>query len=176
MEVDEIKSVRSHKADHLRKTLSIDPYGQRTQVSNKVAPILDNFEEGKTVQLAGRIMASRSHGKVLFADLQDLTGKIQLFIKLENPDSVLSQMAKSLDIGDIIYVEGTLFTTKTGQKSVRIAEEGRIVLLAKALMSLPEKWHGLKDVELRYRQRYVDLIVNANVREIFIKRSQIIKF
>jgi len=138
-----------------------------------VSETLKRFEEGKLAQLAGRMVAFRSHGKVAFADLQDQTGKIQLFLKMDDPSSRVTQVCKNLDIGDIIGVEGALFTTKTGQQSLRVS---RIECLAKSLLRLPEKWHGLKDVEIRYRQRYVDLIANPEVKEIFVKRSKIISF
>jgi lysyl-tRNA synthetase class 2 len=105
--------------------------------------------------------------------LEDQTGKIQIFIKVQEVTTNGFEVVQALDIGDIIGVKGTLFVTKTGQQSVRVAE---ITFLCKSLLSLPEKWHGLKDVEIRYRQRYVDLIVNKKVRDVFIKRSQMISY
>lgn len=167
MELDEIKRVRLEKLNNLRIE-GLDPYAGGFIPSYSIAQALENFNEGQEVALAGRIMANRSHGKVVFADIQDQTGKMQLFIKADALNIV-----KDLDIGDIIGVKGALFKTKTGQESVRVAE---IQVLCKSLMSLPEKWHGLKDVETRYRQRYVDLIVNKEVRDLFIKRSQIIRY
>ena len=118
-------------------------------------------------------MAHRSHGKGMFADLEDQSGKIQLFIKTQAVTTNGFEIVKALDIGDIIGVKGVLFVTKTGQQSVRVSE---ITFLSKSLLSLPEKWHGLKDVEIRYRQRYVDLIANKDVREVFIKRSKIVTY
>ncbi len=167
MELDEIKRVRLEKLQHLHAE-GLDPYAGGFIPSHSITQALENFSEGQEVALAGRIMANRSHGKVVFADIQDQTGKMQLFIKAD----ALS-IIKDLDIGDIIGVKGALFKTKTGQESVRVAE---VHVLCKSLMSLPEKWHGLKDVETRYRQRYVDLIVNKEVRDLFIKRSQIIRY
>ena len=166
MELDEIKRVRLEKLNNLRAE-GLDPYAGGFCPSHTVAQALGAFSEGQEVALAGRLIANRSHGKVVFADIQDQTGKMQLFIKADALNII-----KDLDIGDIIGVKGALFKTKTGQESVRVAE---IQVLCKSLMSLPEKWHGLKDVETRYRQRYVDLIVNKEVRDLFIKRSQIIR-
>ena len=118
-------------------------------------------------------MAQRSHGKVLFADIEDQTGKIQLFIKIKDPDAKITKIVKALDIGDILGIEGETFTTKMGQDSIRVTD---IEFLTKSMTTLPEKWHGLKDVEVRYRQRYVDLISNKDVKEVFVKRSKIITY
>jgi len=172
MEVDEIKEVRIKKLNQIRD-IGADPYGGKFDVSATIAATLENFELDKEVVLAGRMMAFRSHGKVSFADLRDQTGTIQLFIKPDASNESFVQIVKSLDIGDIIGVKGALFTTKTGQNSVRVAE---IIMLSKSLMTLPEKWHGLKDVEVRYRQRYVDLIANPDVKDVFIKRSRIVSY
>ena len=167
MEVEEIKRVRLDKIELLKKA-GMEAYGGKFVTSGTMVETLRLFEEEKKVVLAGRLIAIRSHGKVFFADLQDQSGKIQLFIKA---DVISQEMIKALDIGDIVGVKGTLFVTKMGEKSVRVAE---LTMLAKALMTLPEKWHGLKDVEIRYRQRYVDLIANKEVKELFIKRSRMI--
>ncbi len=172
MELDEIKRVRIEKHDQL-KAAGILPYGRKFEATDSVANTLAHFADGKEVKLAGRMIANRSHGKVTFADLQDQTGKIQLFIKIDDPESKITKICKNLDIGDILGVSGTLFITKTGQQSVRVSD---IEFLAKSLMTLPEKWHGLKDVETRYRQRYVDLIANPEVRDVFMKRSKITSF
>jgi lysyl-tRNA synthetase class 2 len=170
MEVNEIRQVRLDKLKTLVER-NINPYGGKFDISASTAVTLEQFAEGKEVVLAGRLTGSRSHGKVIFGDLQDQTGKIQLFIKLEDPNSELAKTFHAIDIGDIIGVKGVLFTTKTQQKSVRVSD---VTMLSKSLMTLPEKWHGLKDVEVRYRQRYVDLIANTEVREIFIRRSKIV--
>lgn len=168
MEVNEIRQLRLDKSKNLT-----NPYGSKFEFTGNTFTTLANFEEGKEVALAGRLISNRGHGKVNFADLQDQSGKIQLFIKLEDPTNQLYKTFHALDIGDIIGVKGTLFTTKTQQKSVRVSD---IVCLSKSLLTLPEKWHGLKDVELRYRERYVDLIANPEVKETFIKRSKIVSF
>ena len=172
MEVEEIRNVRIHKLNNL-VAKGIYPYGGKFEWTHRIAEILNDFVEGKDVTIAGRIVANRKHGKVLFLDLKDQTGKIQLFVKSDNVGEELFGTFENLDIGDIIGVSGALFTTKMGEKSVRVA---KMTVLAKSLMSLPEKWHGLKDVEVRYRQRYVDLIANDHVRDVFVKRTKIISF
>jgi len=170
MEIDEIKNIRLEKLANL-KSKGLNPYGQRFDRTGTIAETLAGFEDNKKVALAGRILANRKHGKVFFLDLQDQTAKIQLYVKMDIIGEAGFDIAKELDIGDIIGVKGELFKTHMGQDSVRVQE---IMVLSKSLMSLPEKWHGLKDVEIRYRQRYVDLIANPEVRELFIKRSKII--
>ncbi|MFH1876565.1 MAG: lysine--tRNA ligase [Candidatus Omnitrophota bacterium] len=135
-----------------------------------IKEIVDGFAEGKEVTIAGRLIAKREHGKSSFGHISDHTGKIQLYAQL-NTLGAHYQLFKDLDIGDIIGIKGKLFVTRTGEQTV-LAEN--ITVLAKALRPLPEKWHGLKDVEVRYRQRYLDLIANPEVREVFIKRSKII--
>ncbi|MCK5580499.1 MAG: lysine--tRNA ligase [Candidatus Omnitrophica bacterium] len=172
MEVSEIKNVRIGKLNNLIEK-GVIPYGGRFEPSSSIAEVLANFEEEKEVVLAGRIMANRKHGKVVFMDLRDQTDKIQLFIKANNVGEELFDIIKELDIGDIVGVKGVLFKTKTEQESVRVFE---LTMLTKSLMTLPEKWHGLKDTEIRYRQRYVDLIVNNDVKELFVKRSKIVSF
>ncbi len=170
MEVDEIKQARLNKLNAL-KDKGVEPYGHRFERTECIAATLADFSEEKEVVLAGRVMASRKHGKVIFMDLEDQSGRIQLFVK----ESVITpeqfELIQNLDIGDIIGASGILFVTKTGQQSVRVKG---FEVLSKSLMTLPEKWHGLKDVEVRYRQRYVDLIANKDVREVFVKRSKII--
>lgn len=172
MEVDEIKKVRIEKLNSLRSR-GVHPYGQRFERSQSIHAILNPFEENKDVAIAGRILAHRKHGKVVFIDLQDQTGKVQLYIKEDVISSPHFENVKDLDIGDIIGVSGQLFKTHMGQESVRVLS---LTVLSKSLMTLPEKWHGLKDVEIRYRQRYVDLIANTEVRDLFIKRSQIVSY
>lgn len=138
------------------------------------ANIKDNFEEleEQEVSVAGRIMSRRGHGKVSFMDLQDSQGRIQAFIKMNAIGEEAYKQLSLLDLGDIIGIKGEVFRTKSGEISVRAKE---VTLLTKSLQILPEKFHGLKDQDLRYRQRYVDLIVNPEVKETFILRSKIIK-
>ncbi|MEW5894291.1 MAG: lysine--tRNA ligase [Candidatus Omnitrophota bacterium] len=173
MEADEIKQVRQEKLN-LFLSKGIDPYGHRFSGVIPIANVLAEFQEGLVVIVAGRVMANRKHGKVMFLDLRDASDKIQLFIRKDNVgEEVFETLAVHLDIGDIIGVKGELFITKTGEQSIRVSD---ITLLSKSLMSLPEKWHGLKDVEIRYRQRYLDLIANLDVRDIFSKRARMISY
>jgi len=152
-----------------------EKFGSPFKVTNFPKPltikdILDTFEVEKEVSVAGRIMTKREHGKSGFAHISDHTGKMQIYAQA-NTLGDLYQLFKEMDIGDIIGVSGKLFTTRTGESTVLVSE---IKLLAKALRPLPEKWHGLKDVEVRYRQRYLDLISNPEVKDVFRKRSKII--
>ncbi len=172
MEVDEIKQVRIEKLNKLL-ALGLEPYGRRFVPTHSIAQALENFVEEAPVTLAGRVLANRAHGKAIFMDLSDQTAKIQLYINMGKIGDEGVAIVHALDIGDIIGVEGVLFKTKTGQETVKVA---KITVLSKSLMTLPEKWHGLKDVEIRYRQRYVDMIANDNVREIFLKRTKLISF
>src|SRR5690606_34847727 len=123
------------------------------------------------VRSAGRLRSMRRQGKVTFADLQDGGRRIQLFCRVNTMGDAAYRLWDALDIGDIVGASGQVMRTRTGQESVEVHE---LTLLAKALRPLPEKWHGLRDVELRYRQRYVDLIVNPEVREVFVARSRAI--
>ena len=129
--------------------------------------------EGKIVRVAGRLMSKRGMGKVLFCDLQDSTGRIQLFVKIDEMGEEEFNRFKKNDIGDIVGAEGEVFTTKTGEISIRTKS---IILLSKALLPLPDKFHGLTDKEIRFRQRYVDLMVNPEVKQNFVIRSRFIKF
>ena len=129
--------------------------------------------EGKTVRVAGRLMSKRGQGKVMFCDLQDSTGRIQLFVKIDEMGEEEFNCFKKNDIGDIVGCEGEVFKTKTGEISIRTKS---ILLLSKSLLPLPEKFHGLTDKEIRFRQRYVDLMVNPEVKRNFVVRSQFIKF
>ncbi|HHV16427.1 MAG TPA: lysine--tRNA ligase [Gelria sp.] len=171
--ISELIKVRRDKLEELRSA-GIDPFGQRFDRNATALKILENFTEmeGQTVKIAGRIMAKRRHGKAGFANLQDLSGNIQLYFRQNDLGEENYELFKKLDIGDILGIEGEVFRTRKGEISVHVRE---LIYLSKSLQPLPEKWHGLKDVELRYRQRYVDLIVNPEVKEVFIKRSCIIK-
>ena len=139
------------------------------------AAIKADFEgyEGKMVKVAGRLMSKRGQGKVMFCDLQDSTGRIQLFVKIDELGVEEYARFKKNDIGDIVGVCGDVFKTRTGEISVRAKE---VQLLSKSLLPLPEKYHGLTNTDLRFRQRYVDLIVNPEVKKNFVIRSQFIKF
>lgn len=136
--------------------------------------VKENFEEleGKDVTVAGRLMSKRVHGKAGFSDVHDRYGKIQLYIRIDDVGEERLKEYKAFDIGDILTVTGRVFKTQTGEISLHIKD---FQLICKALKPLPEKWHGLKDPDLRYRQRYVDLIMNQDVRDTFLKRTKIIK-
>ncbi|MCM8799201.1 MAG: OB-fold nucleic acid binding domain-containing protein, partial [Candidatus Omnitrophica bacterium] len=134
--------------------------------------VLINFQEKKEVVLAGRLMAKRLHGKAIFYDLEDFSSKMQVYIKEDIVGKELFSLIKDFDIGDIVLFKGELFKTKTQQPTLNVKE---VFLLSKNLRSLPEKWHGLKDIEIRYRQRYLDIISNKEVKELFIIRSRLIK-
>ncbi len=142
-------------------------------VKNKSSDIKENFEELEETEtsVAGRVMSKRGHGKISFLDIQDSQGRIQIFARKDALEDSYEDV-KKLDIGDIVGVKGTIFKTKAGEISIRASE---ITLLSKSLQILPEKFHGLKDIDLRYRQRYVDLIVNPEIKEVFLTRTKIIK-
>lgn len=168
-----INDIEKQKRDKLKEIESsgIYPFGEKYQVDRFIGDIKSNFEEGKSVRVAGRIMASREHGKTVFYDLKDSTGKIQLYGGKDVLGEEKFSFLKKLDIGDIVGAEGELFKTRTGEETLKLSD---IKILSKSLRPLPEKWHGLKDVETRFRQRYVDLIVNDEVKRIFKRRSAIV--
>ena len=171
---DQVK-VRREKLAALQEA-GLDPFVQtKFDVTADSASIQANFDtmEGKTVRLAGRLMSKRGMGKVLFCDLQDDTGRIQLYVRFDAMQEDAFARFKKNDIGDIVGVSGDVFKTERGEVSVRVHEA---VLLSKSLLPLPEKWHGLTDKEIRFRQRYVDLMVNPEVKQNFIIRSKFIKF
>lgn len=152
----------------------IYPFGQRFVVKDNAKEIKDEFflkYDGQPVVIAGRLMTIRSHGKTAFANMRDKSGDIQVYFRKDVLGEEAYKYVKMLDIGDIIGVEGHVFKTHTGEVTIKV---NKLTLLSKSLRPLPEKWHGLKDTELRYRQRYVDLIVNPEVRDTFVKRSQIV--
>lgn len=173
-DLNEILRIRRMKLQELQKN-NKDPFKIiKYDATDKTSDIIGSFEEyeGKYVSLAGRLMSKRGMGKAGFCDLQDRDGKIQLYVKIDDIGAEEYEEFKKFDIGDMVGVKGTVFKTHKGEISIKSQE---IVLLAKSLQPLPEKWHGLKDMDLRYRQRYVDLIVNPEVRKTFITRSKIIK-
>ena len=175
MSVSEQAQVRRDKLTALRAE-GRDPFVQtKFDFNADSAAIKADYEgyEGKIVKVAGRLMSKRGQGKVMFCDLQDATGRIQLFVKIDEMGEEEYARFKRNDIGDIVGAEGEVFKTKTGEISVRTKS---IVLLSKSLLPLPEKYHGLTDKETRFRQRYVDLMVNPEVKRNFIIRSKFIKF
>ncbi len=171
-DLNELMRVRREKLAEFRKQ-GIEPYGGKFKYEHTARLIVDNYDqfEDRQVSLAGRIMARRGHGKAGFANLQDSTGQIQIYGRLNDLGERSYELFSKLDIGDIVGVTGKVFKTRTGEITVALDS---LRLLSKSLRPLPEKWHGLRDVELRYRQRYVDLIVNPGVKETFVKRSRVI--
>lgn len=173
-ELSEVLRVRREKLAALQQAGN-DPFAQtrfdRTVYAQQIAEQFDQLEE-KPVAVAGRIMSKRSMGKASFFDIADASGKIQIYIKLNVIGEETYEQFKKWDIGDIVGVNGEVFRTKHGEISIRAT---KAVLLSKSLLPLPEKFHGLTNTDLRYRQRYVDLIVNPEVRDVFVKRSLIIR-
>jgi len=172
-DLPDLIGARLQKVEELRSR-GINPFGKRFEVLHHAADIIAEYpaNDGQEVVIAGRLMAKRGHGKASFADLQDFSGKIQIYARVDDLGTEAYDLFKLLDIGDIIGVKGTVFRTKRGEISVNIKE---FEILTKSLRPLPEKWHGLKDVDLRYRQRYLDLIVNPGVKDVFLKRIEIIR-
>ena len=172
--LSELLQVRRDKLKDLQDA-GMDPFQQtKYSVTAHSQEIKDNFAtmEGRTVSVAGRLMSKRGMGKAMFCDLQDVQGRIQLYVRIDELGEESFARFKKVDIGDIVGVEGEAFRTKRGEISVKAKE---VTLLSKSLRPLPEKFHGLTDKETRYRQRYVDLIVNPEVRQAFVVRSRFIK-
>lgn len=173
-DLSEILKIRREKLTTLQNA-GEDPFEvTRFDWNATSAQIKEHFDEmeGQSVRVAGRLMSKRGMGKVSFCDLQDRAGRIQLYARQDEMDEAVYKKFKKFDIGDIVGVDGEVFRTQRGEMSVRAKE---ITLLSKSLLPLPEKFHGLQDLELRYRQRYVDLIVNPDVKRNFVIRSQFIK-
>ncbi len=172
-QISELLQVRRDKLKELQEN-GRDPFIiTKYDVTAKAEEIKANYAEfeGKTVRVAGRLMSKRGMGKVGFCHMADITGKIQLFVKKDVLGEDEYAIFKKYDIGDIVGAEGEVFTTQTGEISVRV---DKLTLLSKSLQPLPEKFHGMTDTDLRYRQRYTDLIMNDDVKDTFIKRSKII--
>ena len=157
-------------------TRGVQPYAYRYDVTHRSARIRDEHEaleaSGQTVRVAGRLMTKRGHGKATFAHVKDRDGLLQAYLREDALGPEAYALALELDLGDWVGIEGTVFRTRTGEITVKA---DRITLLAKSMRPLPEKWHGLTDVEIRYRQRYTDLIVNDDVRAVFRARSALVK-
>ena len=173
-DINQLLKVRREKLAELQEQGN-DPFTiTNYDVTAHTQQIKDNYEqfEGKDVSIAGRMMSKRVMGKASFCNIQDRDGNIQCYVARDSIGEDAYKAFKKMDIGDIVGIKGTPFTTKTGEKSVHVAE---ITLLSKSLQILPEKFHGLTNTDIRYRQRYVDLIMNPEVKDTFIKRSKIIK-
>ena len=177
-DLNEMMKVRREKMEEFR-AMGVPPFGHRYDVTDYAEPIKEKYahlegdEEGGEVRIAGRLMAIRGHGKASFCTLNDRTGNIQVYFKIDvlGEDKYKNQF-KKLDIGDIVGIRGIVFKTHRGEVTVRVED---FDLLSKSLRPLPEKFHGLQDVDIRYRQRYLDLIMNPEVRETFRKRTKIIQ-
>lgn len=180
MEEQELFQTRLNKMESLRAK-GIDPFGHRYEVTHHAADILA-FGDGKSkeeleeaalqVRIAGRLMIKRGHGKASFGVVQDVTGTIQVYAKVDVLGQDTYEVFELLDLGDFIGVEGTVFRTNRGEITVLVEQ---LTVLSKSLRPLPEKWHGLKDLETRYRQRYLDLMVNPDTRSTFVARSKIVQ-
>jgi len=176
--LDNIAQQRLQKLERLRDR-GVEPYPSSYHRTHTTAQAIDLLKQQKdagqtetqSVTVAGRIMARRSMGKISFLDLRDNSGKIQLYLNSKSLDESVLEMIKDIDIGDIVGASGTLFHTKSGEPTVDVRD---FTMLAKSLQPLPEKWHGLSDVDKRQRQRYIDLIANPDVGEVFKVRSQVI--
>ena len=172
MPLIDAEDFRREKLDEIRRS-GVDPYGKRFPEARPIAQILEMFEEGaeKCVRAAGRIANVRGMGKAAFMDLRDWTGKIQLYFRLDRLGEEKFGLHRQLEPGDIIGAEGPLTKTRTGEITIFVKD---FVILSKALLSPPEKWHGLRDLEKRHRQRYIDLFTNREVMDCFLRRSKII--
>ncbi len=178
-EINELMQERIKKLERLREA-GIEPYGFPFDVKDRASEIFKRYGEKSKEELdtnrlnctvAGRIIALRSFGKATFAHIQDSTGKIQVYFRKDILDDKYT-MLKDVDIGDIVGINGRLFRTRTNELTIEVKD---FYLLCKSLRPLPEKWHGLRDIETRYRQRYLDLIVNPQVKDVFLQRSRLIK-
>ena len=170
-EENELIALRRKKLDTLRAQ-GIEPFGTAFEPDGTIAEVRKKFAEGEVLRAAGRITAHRDMGKSHFLDLRDATGRIQIYIHAKEIGADLIDLFRLLDIGDLIGIEGTCFLTKSGEPTLK-ARTFR--LMAKALRPLPEKWHGLQDIEARYRQRYLDLLTNERSRAVFEKRIAIVR-
>jgi lysyl-tRNA synthetase class 2 len=170
-EENELIALRRKKLDALRAK-GVEPFGSAFEPSGSISEVREKFKEGEILRAAGRITAHRDMGKSHFLDLRDTTGRIQIYVHVKEVGAELVDLFRLLDIGDLIGVEGTCFLTKSGEPTLKVRA---FRLLAKSLRPLPEKWHGLQDIEARYRQRYLDLLTNERSRVIFEKRIAIVR-
>src|SRR4051812_27845423 len=169
-ETNSLVDQRKAKLNALRDK-GVDPFKNKFTPSESVAEARAQYAEGRDVALAGRITAHRDMGKSMFIDIRDGSGRIQVYAQKNVIGEEQFEIFKHLDLGDYLGARGALFTTKTGEISVKLAS---FVPLAKTLRPPPEKWHGIADTEIKYRQRYLDLMSNEDVRQVFRQRSQIV--
>ena len=174
----EIISNKWEEIEELKRE-GIDPFGYSFNRTYKIKDLIEKNKDlqigecgQEKVSIAGRLMALRAHGKAIFANIEDVSGRIQIYIKSNKVGGDAFKLFSKIGVGDILGASGLVFKTRTGEITVFVEE---FTLLCKSVRSLPEKWHGLKDVEVRYRKRYLDLIANPSVREIFIKRSKVVQ-
>jgi lysyl-tRNA synthetase, class II len=170
-EENDLIAQRREKLEKLRAR-GVAPFGTAFDTTGTIAQVREKFAEGQTLRAAGRMTAHRNMGKSHFVDLRDSTGRIQVYVHAKEVGPEVIETFDLLDIGDFVGVEGECFTTKTGEPSLKVR---RLQVLGKSLRPLPEKWHGLQDVEARYRQRYLDLLTNEKSRSIFEKRIVIVR-
>jgi lysyl-tRNA synthetase, class II len=170
-EENELIAQRRDKLEKLRAK-GVEPFGTAFETSGSIAEVREKFKEGEMLRAAGRMTAHRDMGKSHFVDLRDATGRIQVYVHAKEAGAEVVDLFQLLDLGDFIGVEGECFLTKTGEPTLKVK---KLEVLAKSLRPLPEKWHGLQDVEARYRQRYLDLVTNEQSREIFAKRIAILR-
>jgi lysyl-tRNA synthetase, class II len=170
-EENELIALRRQKMEALRER-GVAPFGQAFETSGSIGGVREKFKEGEKFRLAGRITAHRNMGKSHFVDLRDATGRLQIYVQARELGPETMEIFGLLDLGDFIGVEGTCFLTKTGEPTLKVHS---LKVLGKALRPLPEKWHGLTDIEARYRQRYLDLVTNERSREVFEARITIVR-
>ncbi|MGB8352943.1 MAG: amino acid--tRNA ligase-related protein, partial [Chthoniobacteraceae bacterium] len=170
-ETNDLIDIRRQKIAALREK-GVEPFGGRFDATGSIAEVRARFAEGNSERVAGRITAHRDMGKSHFLDLRDATGRIQIFVSGKELTPEQAEIFKLLDLADFIGIEGECFVTKTGEPSLRVKS---FTVLSKALRPMPSQYYGVEDVELKYRQRYLDLLVNAESREIFLKRIAIVR-
>lgn len=169
--LSELLAIRRQKLEAL-EAAGVEPFGRAYPTDGAIEEIRTAFAEGKTLRLLGRLTAHRDMGKSHFLDLSDVTGRIQLYLNTKELTEEQREIFARLDLGDFLGVEGTCFTTKAGEPSIRVVS---FTLLAKALRPLPDKWHGVTEAEIKYRQRYLDLIANETSRKVFRQRLAIVR-
>jgi lysyl-tRNA synthetase class 2 len=170
-EDNELIATRRHKLETMQAR-GVAPFGRSYETSGSIGEVREQFAEGASFRIAGRITAHRDMGKSHFLDLRDATGRLQIYVQAKELGPEQMEIFGLLDLGDFIGVEGSCFLTKTGELTLKVH---RFEVLAKTLRPLPEKWHGLTDVEARYRQRYLDLITNERSREVFVQRITVLR-
>jgi lysyl-tRNA synthetase class 2 len=169
-ETNDLIAIRRQKLEALR-ALGVEPFGGRFETTGTIAEVREAFAEGRSVRIAGRLTAHRDMGRSHFLDVRDTSGRIQVFVSTKELPPEQLEVFKLLDIADFIGIDGECFVTKTGEPSVRAKQ---LTMLAKALRPMPSAWYGVEDVEVKYRQRYLDLIANAESKALFLKRSAIV--